>query len=113
MGKSAETKRKSAPAISTEAREAQMINLATNLAERQLMNGSASSQVITHYLKLGTERTRLEREKLKAESDLAKAKVEAIKSQQTSEQLYQKAIEAFASYSGETYGDEDYDEYYD
>ena len=56
--------RKARPAISPEARENQLISLAVDLAERQLMDGSASSQVITHFLKLGTTRAELEKEKL-------------------------------------------------
>lgn len=113
MGNVKESKRTRAPAITTEGRESQLINLAMMQAEKQLEKGTASSQVITHFLKLGTERARLEREKIEAEVELAKAKVEAIKAQQTSEELYQEAINAFKSYSGTFYEEEEYDEYYE
>lgn len=108
--------KKSAPALTPEAREAQLINLAMRQAEEQLLSGTASSQVITHFLRLGTEKSRLERAKLEAESNLAKAKVEAIRSQQTSEEMYQNALRAFSTYSGTSesvYGEEDFDDYYD
>lgn len=113
MGKTQTSKRSRAPALNPEAREAQLINLAINRAEEQLQNGTASSQVITHFLKLGTERARLEREKISAEVELAHAKVESIRSQQTSEELYQEAIKAFSSYSGTSYDEEEeFDEHY-
>lgn len=112
MSSEKKSTRSRAPATTTEAREAQLINMAMLQAEKQLEKGTASSQVITHFLKLGTEKARLEREKIEAEVELAKAKVEAIKAQQTSEELYQEAINAFKSYSGNFYEEEEYDEYY-
>lgn len=107
MGK----RQKLTPALTPDAREAQLINLAMRNAEDQMLNGSASSQVITHFLKLGTERTRLEREKLQSEVALANARVEAIKAQQTSEELYQEAIAAFTTYRPNYY-EEDYGDNY-
>lgn len=88
------------PALTPEARENQMIALAVNAAEEQLMNGTASSQVITHYLKLGSTKTRLENEKLQAENDLLKAKIEALNSQKRTEELYAEALKAMRDYSG-------------
>lgn len=108
----AKQQRTRAPAMTPEAREAQLINMAINQAEQQLQAGTASSQVITHFLKLGTARARLEQERIAAEVELARAKVEAIKSQQTSEELYQEAIKAFSSYSGSYNEEEEYDEEY-
>lgn len=92
-----------------EARERQMIALATDAAERQLREGTASAQVITYYLKLGSRQAKLEEEKLRAENRLLKAKTEAIQSTKTIEKLYSEAIDAMRSYSGRT-GDEDYDD---
>lgn len=100
--------RKRAPALDPDAREAQLINLAMNRAEEQLQAGTASSQVITHFLRLATEKTKLERDKIAAEVALANAKVDAIRAQQTSEQMYQEALEAFRSYSNTA----DFDEVY-
>lgn len=95
------------PAINPEARENQMIGLAEMLAEKQLMDGTASAQVIVHYLKLGSQKERYELEKLRADTELQKAKIEALGSAQRIEALYEDAMKAFRSYSG--YGDE-YDE---
>jgi hypothetical protein len=70
------------------------------LAEKQLEEGTASSQVITHYLKLGCMRERLEREKLKKENELLEAKTEAIKTSKHTEELYADAIAAMKLYGG-------------
>lgn len=93
------------PALNPEAREQQMISYAVDLAEQQLRDGTASSQVITHYLKLGTMNAQLEREKLKMDNELTKAKIEALQSQKNMEETYMKAINAMRNYAG--YGDAD------
>lgn len=93
------------PGLTPESEENQMIALATNLAKKQLLEGTASSQVITHFLKLGTTKAELEREKLILENKLTAAKTESIEKQERSDELYQKALKAFASYSG--HGDPD------
>ncbi len=92
--------KKRRPALSPEARENQMISLAVDLAEQQLMDGTASSQVITHYLKLGSTKERLEKEKLEQENALLKAKTEALQSAQRVEELYTNALAAMRSYGG-------------
>jgi hypothetical protein len=74
-------KKRRPPATTPEARENQLIALAVDLAEKQLSEGTASSQVISHYLKLGSTREQLEKQKLEKENELLKAKTEAIKSQ--------------------------------
>lgn len=88
------------PALTPESRENQMISLAVDLAEKQLLEGTASSQVITHYLKLGSMRERLERERLEEENKLLKAKTEALQSQKRVEELYMNALSAMRLYSG-------------
>lgn len=99
--KSAVTSRQlQAPALTPEARENQLIALAVDLAEKQLAEGTASAQVITHYLKLGSTRERLEKEKLKKENELLQAKREALESAKRVEELYSNALEAMRSYSG-------------
>ena len=95
-----EPKKKTRPALTAEGREKQMISLAIDCAEKQLREGTASSQVITHYLKLASTKNQLEMEKLKKENELLKAKTEAIKSAKSQEELYAKAIEAIRIYSG-------------
>lgn len=88
------------PALTPEARENQLIALAVDLAEKQLLEGTASSQVITHYLKLGSMREKLERKKLEEECATLAAKRDALESSANSERLYAEALEAMRSYSG-------------
>lgn len=99
------------PATTPEARENQLISLAVDLAERQLKDGTASSQVITHYLKASSSREKLEQERLRNENILLKAKAEAIASQKRIEEMYGKALDAMRSYSGQSpnQGDDDED----
>lgn len=87
------------PAITPEGREDQMIAYAINLAEEQLRNGTASSQVITHYLKLGSMKERQERKKLEEEIKLLQAKTQAIKSEQERNELYSQVIDAIRTYT--------------
>lgn len=96
------------PALTPEARENQLIYLATDLAEQQLRDGTASSQVITHYLKLGSTKERIEKEILEKQKELITAKTEALQSAKRIEDLYANAISAMRKYSG--HGDEDEDE---
>ena len=93
------------PASSPEARETQLISYAINLAEQQLLDGTASSQVITHYLKLGSMKEQLEMEKLREENKLLKAKTEMLESAKRTEELYLQALAAMKSYSSA--GDEE------
>lgn len=102
------TKRKRKPAESPEERENQMIALAIDLAEQQLINGTASSQVITHFLKLGSTRERLEKEILTKQKELVEAKTENLHSAAKSEALYSNAIEAMRRYGGRS--EEEYDD---
>jgi hypothetical protein len=89
------------PATTPEARENQLVGYAYDLAEKQLLNGTASSQVITQFLKYGSATAQLEREKLRKENELLKAKTEAIASAKRVEEIYTKAMDAFRSYSGQ------------
>ena len=93
-------KAKVKPALTPEARENQMISLAIDLAEKQLIEGTASSQVITHYLKLGSSKEKLEMEKLAKENELLRAKTEALESERRTEELYADAIAAMQRYRG-------------
>lgn len=79
-----------------------MIELADQLAERQLREGTASAQVITHYLQLGSSRERAQREKLRYETELVKAKTDAIAGAQRQEELFSKAIMAMRQYQGDS-----------
>jgi hypothetical protein len=92
--------RKRPPGTTPESRENQMISLAIELAEKQLAEGTASSQVITHFLKLGSTSARLEKEMLANQNDLIKAKTESIHSGKRVEELYINALNAMRSYTG-------------
>ena len=88
--------------MTPEARESQLISLAVDLAEQQLRDGTASSQVITHYLKMGSTRDRLEREILEEQKKLVEAKTKSLKSKDHIEELFNKAIDAMRRYSGQS-----------
>lgn len=96
------TKRRRPPALSPEAREDQLVAAAIDLAEEKLLDGTASTQLICHYLKLGTEKSKLEAEKLRHENQLLEAKTDAIKSAQRSEEVYAQALDAMRMYRGES-----------
>lgn len=87
-------------ATTPEGRERQLTALAVDLAEKQLSEGTASAQVITHFLKLATAREERELEKLTLENELLKARTEQIASQARVEELYINALNAMKSYSG-------------
>lgn len=103
--KTSSSKQKMRPALTPEARENQMIALAMDRAEEQLRDGTASSQVITHFLKLATRKEQIEREILEKQKDLIVAKTESLQSAKKIEELYTNAITAMRNYSGQ--GDPD------
>ena len=102
---SSESSRKMRPALSPEARENQLVSLAVDLAEKQLRDGTASSQVITHYLKLGSTKEKIEKEILMKQKELIEAKTQSLQSVQRIEELYKNALDAMRNYSGQ--GDPD------
>lgn len=98
------------PATTLDGRENQMISLAVDLAEKQLREGTASAQVVTHFLRLGTSRERLEQEKLQKENELLQSRTEQIASAARVEELYTTALNAMRSYAGQiVHGDDDDD----
>ena len=99
VSQSAQTK-KTRPAISPEARENQLIAMAYDLVEERLKNGTATSQETTSLIKLGNTKARLEIEKMKYETELVKAKTEAIESSSNAEKLFEEAMKAMQTYSG-------------
>ena len=90
-------KRNLPPALTA---EAQMISLAMDCAKQQLIDGTASSQVITHFLKLGTQKHKAEMEKMRLETELVRAKTESVKANAKSEEMFKEAMEAMKRYSG-------------
>lgn len=105
------SQKKMRPALTPEARENQLISLAMDLAEQRLRDGTASSQEVTHFLKLGSSKAVLERDKLFEENKLLRAKTTAIENEESSKALYEDAIKAFRNYNGQGDPDE-YDDYY-
>jgi len=97
------------PATTLEGREQQLVALAVNLAEEQMREGTASAQVISHYLKLGSTREGLEQDRLRSENELLKARVESLQQQGRMEELTINALKAFRSYSGQEV-EEEYDD---
>lgn len=103
--KSANSDLKIRPALTPEADENQMISLAMDLVKKRLIEGTASSQETTHFLKLASTKARLENKLLEAQTEMAIAKKDALQSQKRVDELYIKAIEAMKEYSG--HGDSD------
>lgn len=99
-------RKRRAPAITPEARENQLIALAVDVAEEQLLNRTASSQVITHFLKLGTTLASLEKTKLERENALLEAKANSIKKTDSDDELYKRVIRSMSRYRGEEEDDE-------
>lgn len=96
------------PALSPEARENQLISLAVDLVEQRLIDGTASSQETTHFLKLATSKARLEKEILEKQKELMTAKTEQIRSEQHKEELYEEVINALRKYNGQGDSDDEY-----
>lgn len=92
--------RKQKPARTPEEREQQIVSMAYDYAEKQFREGKASSQVTTYFLKLGSEKERMEREKLETENKLLLAKIEALEVAKNTEALYGEAIKAMKHYGG-------------
>lgn len=96
------------PATTPEARENQLISLAMDLVERRLIEGTATSQETTHFLKRGSPTAKLEREILEKQKELISAKTESMLSAKRQEEMFAKALDAMRSYSGKT--SDDYDD---
>ena len=109
VSKTSDKPNKIRPALTPEARENQLISLAVDLVEQRLLDGTASSQETTHFLKLGSTKARLEKEKLEEENKLLRAKTENLESQKRVEELYSEALKAMRDYAG--YGSEEQDDY--
>lgn len=102
------------PAMTDEGRESKLVSLALDLAEKQLRDGTASSQVVTHLLKISSTREKLELERLERENLLLAAKADQIASAKRVEELYERALNAMRGYAGEQvelYDDDDQDAY--
>ena len=107
-----ETPKSLPPALTLEGRENQLIAAAYDLAEKRILEGTASSQELTYFLKMGSSKAVLERDRLREENKLLRAKTAALESQAHDGELLNKALKAFKSYRGESEEDEDDDDDY-
>ena len=105
-------RRRRRPATTPESRENQVISAAIDLAERQIQDGTASAQIITHYLKLGSTRELLEKERLRKENLLLEAKIANMETAKNIERLYEEAIRAMRGYAGQDVEEPEYDDDY-
>ena len=101
------------PAMTPQDREDQLVALAVDLAEQRLRDGTASNQLITEIMRLGTTKERLQKEKLQRENAMLKAKTEAIEAAKQTDKLYKEALDAMRSYAGLSGRNEYEDEYED
>lgn len=108
--KPSSSKKKIRPALTPDSREQQLISLAIDLVEQRLIDGTASSQETTHFLKLASSKARLEKTILEKQAELYSAKTESIKAEATREELFKEAIAAMKSYSGHG-GQDESDDY--
>lgn len=98
--KTAEPTKKRRPALTPEARENQLIAYAYDSVEERILNGTASAQELVHFLKLGSSKEKLEKERLEEENKLLRAKTKALESGDEKKQLYKDAINAMLRYAG-------------
>lgn len=96
------------PGTTDQARESQLASLAVDEAERRIKNHTASSQVLTHYLKMSSPKAKLELEILEKQKELITAKTESLRSAKKIEEMYANAMQALASYKGDDGDDDDY-----
>lgn len=100
--KGLQNSREFAPAMSSEARDAQMSSLAYDLVEQRMRDGTATSQETTYFLKLGNPNVQLEKKKLEKQIELLEAKTEQIQAAKRVDEMYAEAINAFKLYGGDT-----------
>lgn len=104
MPKSAKTDQKvrsvkrGRPATTPQGRENQIISAAYDLAEQRILNGTASSQEIVHFLRMGSEKEKLERAKLVEENKLLKARTKSLEASTNIEQLLKEGLMALSGY---------------
>lgn len=102
-----EPSRKLRPALTPEARENQLISLAMDLVEQRLLDGTATSQETTFFLKLGSSKEKIEKEILEKQKALIDAKTESLQAAKRIEELYSNALDAMRRYSGQSYEDDE------
>lgn len=104
--------RRRSPAKTPEEREGVLISKSLNLIEKQIDDGTASSQVLSLYAKLGSSRERLEQERLVADNAVLRKKLEGMEAAIDVKNLMEDALNAFRGYTGQAI-ESDEDDYYD
>lgn len=89
---------KTTPPLSDKDHEAKLISLTLQMAEQQLIDGTASSQVMTHFLRLGSIRSKVELEKLRLENNLLTEKIQSEKMGQQLKEMFQDVMESLRDY---------------
>lgn len=97
------------PATTIEGRENQLVSMAMDLAEQRIRNGTATSQELSHFLKLGSTREKLEQERLRQENLLTEAKIRSQANDADTKELLERAMAAFSTYRGDSVDDPEYD----
>ena len=87
-----------------------MIALAVEQAEKMLREGTAPTQVVLHYLKLGASREKMEQELIAKQLELANAKIESLQAAKDRNDMYKAAMEAFMSYQSPSLHPEELEE---
>lgn len=103
-------RRKSKINTSSESREKVLIELAMDAVEERIRSGKASASEYVHFLKLGTEQAKLEREKLRQENKLLEAKTQSIEQSAEIRTMIDEAMKALSVYRGDVVFEEDEDE---
>lgn len=108
MARANKSEKRIRPAMSPEARENQLISMSYDLVETRIREGTATSAEVTHFLKLGSQKTKYELEKLRRENELLEAKKKSLESAETMKELYSNALRAFSTYTGDNrYGEDE------
>jgi hypothetical protein len=105
--------RRRSPAKTPEEHESVLISKSLKLIEKQIDDGSVSSTVLSIYAKAGTERDRLEKERLHNENAVLKKKLESMEAAIDVRNLMSEALDAFKGYTGQSVRDDDEDDFYD
>lgn len=108
--KDTEQSKRSAPALTVDEEEDELVALAVGLAKERLLDKSASNDLVRSIIQFGTVRARLEKEKLRRETELLIAKADAIEQARATEAMFQEAVAAMKSYTYRPEEEEEYDE---
>lgn len=81
-------------------RERENMFLATELAAKQLRDGTAKAQVVTHYLRMSSPREDIERRMMEAKIALLEGQLAACQNDMATQALIIEALESLREYRG-------------